>query len=680
MNRLTYMMRSLRYPAGLLACAFVLAGCSQPPALAPTPAAPSINPAAAAGLPPLAQLDALPRGSAAVGADRLVLNPAEYVACSHGVQPLETQALLPRGPRTAYAIYALDPPQLPWVIDAAELSLTCDTDNAAWCCLANYASGRWELHQLGTAGPDPQVVRITPRAEPSAYRSPAGRTFLTVISYDSDLLLSKLDIELRDSTPLPAPGGLTASPQLGGALLTWDSYPDPRADMLELRITAPGGYVRTTALGPAAVSERVYGLAAGTEYSATLRAVWQAAGQASAPGPPVSVAARPGWIHAWSGPSEITQLEPLPGGTFIAIGWTFVPGEASLANLMHLDSSGAILVQRAWRHCRLNGLAVAANSIYLAGSGFDSFGQAVLLKLDMDLEVQWVKHYSFPGIRSDVAALALDSTGNILLAVNTEGSVWGMDSRPVYAKCDPAGELLWQRASPETSNGHVHAVSLSANGTAYFAGNSLVSIGPDGGLNWERSLSYAGTGFACGTALAQPRNAGVWIAAATQAGGTWTTVLGQFDADGNLMGQGAYPGQQTVGPRSLLATSAGDLWLAGRIQAAGGSASRLTQWSGALQLLSAASWRDEVAPPMFGATALAALNNSLICYGAGAGVLNVSAALPPLPVEAAFVAGDPGIGLVDVAGSSEPFELEEVPATVALDPDAGTALAFCFTP
>jgi hypothetical protein len=114
----------------------------------------------------------------------------------------------------------------------------------------------------------------------------------------------------------------------------------------------------------------------------------------------------------------------------------------------------------------------------------------------MGIQQAWVTSYSNgAGSTNRAVALALDPSGNILVAGTSTASNTGFDY--VLIKYSPAGVELWNRrfASPGSSFDEPRGLAVDELGSAFITGTSETrAYAADGTLLWSRP--YAGRALA----------------------------------------------------------------------------------------------------------------------------------------------------------------------------------------
>jgi hypothetical protein len=135
---------------------------------------------------------------------------------------------------TGWAIYEL--PNI--AADYYPIYLEIQVDSAVteyYLALANYQQGRWQFQPGAVVGD--QVIDFDP-ATWDQYASPTNSMFFAVVSWETPLVFEEATFTVIDNRPLPAPTGLAAEALDGAVRLTWDAYPDPRADLIQAYISS----------------------------------------------------------------------------------------------------------------------------------------------------------------------------------------------------------------------------------------------------------------------------------------------------------------------------------------------------------------------------------------------------------------------------------------------------------
>lgn len=139
-----------------------------------------------------------------------------------------------------------------------------------YVALSDYVSDSWEIMPAPYTG-DAQLEFT---AGWGTYAD-GGNLYFAVLAWNEQLHYERAEFRLDDTRPLPAPTGLSAAPLSSAADLSWDLYPDGRAD--ELRIyqsTDPGmgGATEVAKTGPGVTARQISGLTNGTTYYFALTA------------------------------------------------------------------------------------------------------------------------------------------------------------------------------------------------------------------------------------------------------------------------------------------------------------------------------------------------------------------------------------------------------------------------
>jgi len=177
-----------------------------------------------------------------------------------------------------------------------------ETDGEYYVALSDYEHGSWEIL------PEPYTgdAEFNFTAGWMDYAS-NGNLYFAMLAWDQQLHYERAEITIDDVRPLPAPTGLSGASQSEAAALSWDAYPDSRAD--ELRIyqslnSDMSGASIATKVGPGVTSKQITGLDNGTTYYFALTAYMYADSLESPLGDIVEVT--PGLTGPLAVPSGLT--------------------------------------------------------------------------------------------------------------------------------------------------------------------------------------------------------------------------------------------------------------------------------------------------------------------------------------------------------------------------------------
>lgn len=243
-----------------------------------------------------------------------------------------------------------------------------------YVALANYQQGRWQFQPGAVVGD--QVIDFNP-ATWEKYASPTNSMFFAVVSWETPLVFEEATFTVVDNRPLPAPTGLTAEALDGAVQLTWDAYPDQRADLIQAYISsAPDmeGAVLAFVTDVANVEGTVLFLVNGTPYYFAIRAYRSATAMQSAYSNIVD--ATP---HSSGVPPELSGIWPRKGNMADNCGCTTALGPPDLKMFV----SAAIAGERHTVENRTSPVISSSGRIYsLTGDG-------VLVCLSSDLSTTY---------------------------------------------------------------------------------------------------------------------------------------------------------------------------------------------------------------------------------------------------------------------------------------------------
>jgi Immunoglobulin domain/Beta-propeller repeat len=230
--------------------------------------------------------------------------------------------------------------------------------------------------------------------------------------------------------------------------------------------------------------------------------------------------------------------------------------------------------------------------------GIDIF----LAKYDSDGRLLWVRQAGGAGL-SEANALAVDSTGNVLVAGQFSAgaefsgvALTNAGSSDVYvAKYTSAGELVWVRGFGGTSVDIAYGICVDASDNIAIVGNYAAAItfgtnilsasgnfdvftaklDADGNVLWARKA--AGSGNETGYAVVADRSGNVFVGGSFQSttfslGGLVLTnpavglddvFVAKYDRDGNMLWAKRAGGTSHDSARALAADQAGNVFVAG---------------------------------------------------------------------------------------------------------------------
>jgi hypothetical protein len=180
-------------------------------------------------------------------------------------------------------------------------------------------------------------------------------------------------------------------------------------------------------------------------------------------------------------------------GSVFVVGFTegAIPGETSAgatdAFVRKYDSAGFVLWTRQFGTSDVEnalGVAVdAAGNVLVSGStagtlsgGFNAGSRdAYVRKYDSAGVVLWTRQYG-SGYDDVAASVAVDATGNVILAGSTQSKFPGQQSAggndALARKYDSAGNIIWTRQFGTSAHDGAHAVAVDAAKNVLLAGNT----------------------------------------------------------------------------------------------------------------------------------------------------------------------------------------------------------------
>jgi len=294
---------------------------------------------------------------------------------------------------------------------------------------------------------------------------------------------------------------------------------------------------------------------AGNDSSTTPTPVIDASGNIYGAGLTASIGA---------GGNDIVLFKLSPAGSVI---WQRTLGGAGsdTAYSVALDSSGAVYV---------------AGSTDSQGAGLS---ELLLAKYSNSGVLQWQRSLGGAGNEFG-AAIAISSGDAIYVAGTTNPGVGSGDM--LLARYSTSGTIQWQvrlgGASSEAGNG----VTVDSSGNVYICGFSgstgsgsldaiIAKYNSAGALQWQRSLSAAGTDIANG--VVADSFGGVCVVGNTdsQGAGANDLLISKYNSSGALQWQRSLGGAGNEYGFRITTDSAGDFYVAGRSDAIGAGLSEL---------------------------------------------------------------------------------------------------------
>jgi gliding motility-associated-like protein len=138
---------------------------------------------------------------------------------------------------------------------------------------------------------------------------------------------------------------------------------------------------------------------------------------------------------------EVTDLETLPGGDYIAVGTLTGTGNIRRGMLLRLTNTGAIAQQK---QITVNNFSATISKVKVKPDGtmivsgiVDDGNNGVFMAcVSNALLPIWVRTWAMPGSPQSVTSDIIDED-DLLLGVHYSGSIW-------YARLDPGGTIKWQ--------------------------------------------------------------------------------------------------------------------------------------------------------------------------------------------------------------------------------------------
>lgn len=289
-----------------------------------------------------------------------------------------------------------------------------------------------------------------------------------------------------------------------------------------------------------------------------------------------------GWAHTWAGAGmgQGYSLALRPGGELYVTGYTgaFGSGSADLL-LLKYDTSGKLLWQRTWGGGKEDyGWGVALNqagAVFVTGYTH-SFGEGsrdvILLKYDADGSLLWQRAWGNSGWEQ-ANGLVVNQEGEIYVTGNTQ-SFKGGENPLILLKYDFEGNLLWRKAWTLGDYAEGRALALDREGNLLVTGSVcrfgdsfddvvLLKYDADGTLLWQRQ--WGGDQHDRGSDLIQDINGNIYVAGYTSSfgAGEMDVLLLKHDSQGNVLWARTWGGFTDDHGMALALDENGDLLVAG---------------------------------------------------------------------------------------------------------------------
>jgi len=190
----------------------------------------------------------------------------------------------------------------------------------------------------------------------------------------------------------------------------------------------------------------------------------------------------PYWAKTYGGSGDdvINDINVLPNGDIIAVGWTNSTGAGGRdAFVMKLSPNGTVIWAKTYGGSKddvANAVAIASNGDIIVAGWTKSFSlgksDVWVLRLDENGNIKWQKTYG--GNDDDRAnTIAITSTGNIIVTGYTKS--FGLGGSNIWVlKLDPNGNIIWQRTY---GSKWIHSDYDSANAVAIASNGDIIVVG-----------------------------------------------------------------------------------------------------------------------------------------------------------------------------------------------------------
>ena len=248
------------------------------------------------------------------------------------------------------------------------------------------------------------------------------------------------------------------------------------------------------------------------------------------------------WQKAWSGGVNDYSFSVAVDGS----GDVYVTGSTQLSGsvdssvvLLKYNPSGDILWQKNWGKGGGEACAIDdSGNVHLVGitTGFGA-GSSDIVLLRFDSNGDLLQQKTWGGSNADSGYdIAVDGNGNVYIAGCT--SSFGAGSADVLLlKCNPSGELLWQKTWGGFHRDKGFAVAVDGCGSIYVTGRTysftagspdIILLEYDTSGSLIRQKIWGGSDYDCGCAIEVDCDGSLYIGGSTRSPyGSWQNVCGQ---------------------------------------------------------------------------------------------------------------------------------------------------------
>ena len=278
-------------------------------------------------------------------------------------------------------------------------------------------------------------------------------------------------------------------------------------------------------------------------------------------------------IYGGSYNDSISSIKLTKDGGYIAAGMTLSFGAGGVDSwILKLDQGGNIQWQKTYGGSSYDSVYVIQQTLdegyIMAGSSF-SYGtgwyDAWILKLDSSGTIQWQKIYSAGSSISKINSIQQTPDGGYIAVADVSDKLYGDAS---LLKLDGNGNIQWQKTYHFSNDNRFNAVQLTSDGGYIVAGSIytlyrnygdvwVLKFDSNGNNQWQKTYGGSSSEFAYD--VKQTIDGGYIVAGKTYSfgAGFYDSWILKLDADGAVQWQKTYGGSGDDSLNSIQQTSDG---------------------------------------------------------------------------------------------------------------------------